>query len=89
MGVQVRILSDLQACDGVVRLLGKYESAEQVMLVMEQCSGGDLQKLSDVRRSGRGAERADQGACHGTGDARLPTCWSTRQRTSRVAVLLV
>jgi hypothetical protein len=37
-----------QDCPNTVRLLGCFESEEEVQLVTELCTGGDLQKLSDV-----------------------------------------
>jgi hypothetical protein len=44
----VGILQKMQACRNVVRLLGCFEAANEVMVVTDLCSGGDLQKLSDV-----------------------------------------
>jgi hypothetical protein len=37
-----------------VRLLGCFEAESEVQLVTELCSGGDLQKLSDVSSGGGG-----------------------------------
>jgi hypothetical protein len=45
---QVGILQKMQACRNAVRLLGCYEARSEVMVVTDLCSGGDLQKLSDV-----------------------------------------
>lgn len=47
-GVQVGILQKMQPCRNTVRLLGCYETNDEVMVVTQLCSGGDLQKLSDV-----------------------------------------
>lgn len=47
-GVQVGILQKMQTCRNTVRLLGCYEANDEVMVVTQLCSGGDLQKLSDV-----------------------------------------
>eukprot|EP00798_Chlamydomonas_sp_ICE-L_P009559 gene9559-12144_t len=41
---EVDILDKLQRCRNVVRLLGRFEDAEHVQMVMELCRGGDLQK---------------------------------------------
>jgi hypothetical protein len=46
--VQVGILQKMQTCRNTVRLLGCYETNDEVMVVTGLCSGGDLQKLSDV-----------------------------------------
>lgn len=46
--LQVGILQKMQGCKNTVRLLGCYETNEEVMVVTSLCSGGDLQKLSDV-----------------------------------------
>lgn len=48
--VQVGILQKMQTCRNTVRLLGCYETNDEVMVVTQLCSGGDLQKLSDVSR---------------------------------------
>ena len=45
---EVDIMTRMQDCANVVRLLGLYETGGEVMLVTELCVGGDLQKLSDV-----------------------------------------
>lgn len=45
---EVGILQTMQSCRNTVRLLGCFESNEEVMVVTQLCSGGDLQKLSDV-----------------------------------------
>lgn len=52
--LQVGILQKMQHCRNTVRLLGCYESNEEVMVVTGLCSGGDLQKLSDVSGHVRG-----------------------------------
>lgn len=52
---EASILAALQDCPGAVRLLGCYEAADEVMVVTELCSGGDLQRLSD--EAGALAER--------------------------------
>ncbi|KAI8467254.1 MAG: hypothetical protein J3K34DRAFT_523859 [Monoraphidium minutum] len=44
---EVGILHQLQDCPNAVRLMGCFESDEEVQLVTELCTGGDLQKLSD------------------------------------------
>jgi len=41
-----------QDCPNTVRLLGCFESDDEVQLVTELCTGGDLQKLSDVSALG-------------------------------------
>lgn len=46
--LQVGILQKMQTCRNTVRLLGCYETSNEVMVVTGLCSGGDLQKLSDV-----------------------------------------
>jgi len=52
---EASILAALQDCPGAVRLLGCYEQGDEVMVVTELCSGGDLQRLSD--EAGALAER--------------------------------
>jgi calcium-dependent protein kinase len=52
---EASIMAALQDCPGAVRLLGCYESEDEVMVVTELCSGGDLQRLSD--EAGALAER--------------------------------
>jgi serine/threonine protein kinase len=49
--LQVGILQKMQHCRNTVRLLGCYETNDEVMVVTGLCSGGDLQKLSDVSPS--------------------------------------
>lgn len=51
--MQVGILQKMQSCRNTVRLLGCYESNDEVMVVTGLCSGGDLQKLSDVSPGSR------------------------------------
>jgi serine/threonine protein kinase len=46
--MQVGILQKMQHCRNTVPLLGCYETNDEVMVVTGLCSGGDLQKLSDV-----------------------------------------
>jgi Protein tyrosine and serine/threonine kinase len=66
--MQVKILTTLQECPNVVRLHGTYESEQSVMVVMEQCCGGDLQKLSDVSAWALGGVR-ERASAEGTGAA--------------------
>jgi serine/threonine protein kinase len=47
--VQVDVLERLQACPGVIALEDVFEDTENVMIVTELCSGGDLQAFSEVR----------------------------------------
>lgn len=49
---EVDMLTRLQRCKGAVRLLGCFEDANHVMLVMELCTGGDLQQYVDVSAAG-------------------------------------
>lgn len=43
------MLERLQSCPGVIALEDVFEDADNVMIVTELCSGGDLQGLSEVR----------------------------------------
>lgn len=54
---EVAILNSLQECPNVVRLLGYFEEDEQVLVVTEYCSGGDLQRIYEQRTEGL-SERA-------------------------------
>jgi serine/threonine protein kinase len=45
---EVGILQKMQECRNTVRILGCFEGSDEVMVVTQYCSGGDLQKLSDV-----------------------------------------
>eukprot|EP00878_Enallax_costatus_P020810 GHUV01022010.1.p1 GENE.GHUV01022010.1~~GHUV01022010.1.p1 ORF type:complete len:166 (+),score=48.08 GHUV01022010.1:557-1054(+) len=55
---EVGILQTMQSCRNTVRLLGCFESSDEVMVVTQLCSGGDLQKLSDDHGPGGLPERA-------------------------------
>jgi serine/threonine protein kinase len=52
---EVAILSALQECPTVAKLVGYFEEEEQVHVVTEFCSGGDLQKVYEVRATSRAA----------------------------------
>lgn len=45
---EVSIMQRLQESPNVIRLVGCYETDVEAMIVCELCSGGDLQKLSEV-----------------------------------------
>lgn len=41
-------MAAVQDCDGVVRLRGLYEDATSAYMVMDHCTGGDLEELVQV-----------------------------------------
>ena len=45
---EVEVLQQLSPCANVVKLLNKYEDDSFAYLVMEYCSGGDLEQLIEV-----------------------------------------
>lgn len=46
---EIELMGSIQECNNVVRLHGVYEDDLQVYLVMELCSGGDLERILEVR----------------------------------------
>ena len=47
---EIELMGSLQECGNVVRLHGVYEDDAQVYVVMELCSGGDLERVLEVRQ---------------------------------------
>jgi len=45
---EAECLARVQSCDNVVTLRGIFEDASSAYLVMEHCSGGDLEQLLEV-----------------------------------------
>ena len=45
---EVEVLQQLSPCANVVKLLSRYEDDGFAYLVMEYCSGGDLEQLVEV-----------------------------------------
>ena len=46
---EVELMGSIQDCGNVVGLHGVYEDDAQVYVVMELCSGGDLERILEVR----------------------------------------
>ena len=46
---EAECLARVQTCDNVVSLRGIFEDASSAYLVMDHCSGGDLEQLLEVR----------------------------------------
>lgn len=44
-------MAAVQDCEGVVRLRGLYEDASSAYMVLDHCTGGDLEELVQVRGS--------------------------------------
>lgn len=42
-------MAAVQDCEGVVRLRGLYEDASSAYMVLDHCTGGDLEELVQVR----------------------------------------
>ena len=45
---EVELMASIQDCGNVVGLHGVYEDDAQVYVVMELCSGGDLERILEV-----------------------------------------
>lgn len=45
---EIELMGSLHECGNVVRLHGVYEDDAQVYVVMELCSGGDLERVLEV-----------------------------------------
>lgn len=45
---EVELMGSIQDCVNVIGLHGVYEDDAQVYLVMELCSGGDLERVLEV-----------------------------------------
>lgn len=45
-------MAAVQDCDGVVRLRGLFEDGSSAYMVMDHCTGGDLEELVQVRSCG-------------------------------------
>jgi hypothetical protein len=41
-------MAAVQDCEGVVRLRGLYEDASSAYMVLDHCTGGDLEELVQV-----------------------------------------
>lgn len=46
---EIELMGSIQDNGNVIRLHGVYEDDAQVYLVMELCSGGDLERVLEVR----------------------------------------
>ena len=45
---EIELMGSIQECGNVIRLHGVYEDDAQVYVVMELCSGGDLERVLEV-----------------------------------------
>lgn len=48
---EVECLARVQSCENVIPLRGIFEDSSNAYLVMDHCTGGDLEQLLEVRRS--------------------------------------